>query len=311
MIENRASREPTPTDRQTVKGLFYTMPLFERGKPLMTEMIWCLNDCPEVDQHSKLLPNYCYHIFAVFRKTCFKAFPALSETVLVKDQAGLASAKTIEETKKVLQLDWKNLGKVFSIAARCQRFAELEATCSEDGEDFVGGNPDKVKELFTLVLGRQWVAENQMRIATEMVDALALEILNSHLAPWLVTVQGLEPQFKELSYQWGSEAMDEFNKGNAEEFTGFLDVNGHLTGESVRAGIYGFLLLVWPEIQEMIEANPRKTLTDLHEWMQPYMRVGICPYVDIDALRDVCAPPPSGIGLSLRLLKKLPPSPSA
>ena len=93
------------------------------------------------------------------------------------------------------------------------------------------------------------------------------------------------------------------HEGFAEGFNSFIDEVSQLAGESPRTGIYGFLLLVWPEIKAMLESNPRKTLTDLHEWLQPFMRRGLLTNLDIDTLRDVCAPPPSGIGLSLRPLK--------
>ena len=83
-----------------------------------------------------------------------------------------------------------------------------------------------------------------------------------------------------------------------------LDESGQPKGASNRSGIYSFLLLAWPEIKVMLEANPKRTLTDLHEWLQPYMRRDLMTYIEIETLRDVCAPPPSGIGLSLRPLKK-------
>lgn len=106
--------------------------------------------------------------------------------------------------------------------------------------------------------------------------------------------------------------MIELNEGVAEGMTSFMDENRQFTGESGRAGIYFFLLLAWPEIKVMLEAEPRKTLTDLHEWMEPFMRVGMTTYIEIETLRDVCAPPAqNGIGLSLRPLKNLPPKSSA
>jgi len=105
--------------------------------------------------------------------------------------------------------------------------------------------------------------------------------------------------------------MAEFNAGMAEGMTSFLDLEGQLTSESSRFGIYTFLLLVWPEIKAMLDANPKKTLNDLLEWMKPFMRLGITAYIEIDTLRDVCAPPPSGIGLSLRPLSFRQPKSSA
>ena len=52
----------------------------------------------------------------------------------------------------------------------------------------------------------------------------------------------------------------------------------------------------------MLESDPKKTLTDSHEWMKHFMRAGHTTYVEIDYLRDVCELPPKGIGLRLRPL---------
>jgi hypothetical protein len=121
----------------------------------------------------------------------------------------------------------------------------------------------------------------------------------------------MQPKLDAAAYYWSPAAMTEYNEGYAEGWTAFLDENGQLTGETSRSETYAFLLLAWPEIKAMLEANPRKTLSDLHEWLLPFMRVGASPYLDIEQLRDVCAPPPSGIGLSLRPLKSSPFPPSA
>ena len=84
-----------------------------------------------------------------------------------------------------------------------------------------------------------------------------------------------------------------------------MDEHGQLVGETNRSETYIFLLLAWPEINAMLAASPQKTLTDLHTWMLPFMRVGVTPYLDIEQLRDVCAPVSQrGIGLSLRPLRK-------
>jgi hypothetical protein len=103
--------------------------------------------------------------------------------------------------------------------------------------------------------------------------------------------------------------MIEFSEGFSEGLNGFLDVQGEMVGGSPRSGIYDFLLVAWPEIKAMLESAPEKrTLTDLHEWMKPFMRAGVTAYIEIETLRDVCAPSPSGIGLVMRPLKSRPSS---
>ena len=120
------------------------------------------------------------------------------------------------------------------------------------------------------------------------------------------------PKWDSLAYEWSPEAMRQFHEGVAEGTNSFLDENGQLAGESPRAGIYGFLLMIWPDIKAMLESTPRKTLTDLHKWMEPFMRVGVVNLVDLDYLRDVCAPiAQSGIGLQLRPLSSGCAKPSA
>ncbi len=296
-------REPSPADKQTVKELFYAMCMMERGKPILYEMTWVLLGRQDLEGHEKILPDYCYNIFAVFQRTYFKGFPLISETVLVINPAGLESAKTVEQAKKVVRLEWKNVGRMFGIGIRCFRFAELEAENDMKLEGFGDSTPDKTKEFLTVIFGRQWVEENQVRILTEPLDKIMAEMLKQHIASTITKISEMLPKWDSLSYQWSPEAMIEFKEGMAEGMASFLDENGQLAGESPRSGIYVFLLLAWPEIRAMLDSDPKKTLTDLHEWMKPFMRVGLTAYIEINTLRDVCAPPPSGIGLALRPLK--------
>ena len=252
----------------------------------------------DLDQHEKNLPDYCYNIFDVFQKTYFRGFPLVSETVQVTSEAGLESAKTIEAAKKVVRLNWKNLGRIFGIAARCFRYAELEAR-----DDLKNEGIDDPKTLCTVIFGKQWVMENQAKIISESLDVLLSESLNQLIQPQVAVLNAMQPKWGALAYQWSPAAMAELNEGMAEGMTRFLDENGQLAGESRRAGIYNFLLLAWPEINAMLRSSPKKTISDLHEWMQPFMRLGFTAYFEIETLRDVCATPPSGIGLKLRPLK--------
>jgi len=58
--------------------------------------------------------------------------------------------------------------------------------------------------------------------------------------------------------------------------------------------------MAWPEIKQMVEAKPKKTVTDLYVWILPFMRHGMTSLIDLETLRDVCGPLPGGIGLKLR-----------
>jgi len=279
------------------------MPLVERLNPLLDELLWVLLGRPDPEHRKKTLPDYCYSIFDVFEKTFFKGFPLLSETVQITDEAAFQSGKTIEDAKKALQLNWKNLGRLYGIVLRCIRFAELEAKSDVEHEIFYGLTPDEVSQFFTMIFGRQWVETNRARIVAEAPGKIMADMLNQYIASRVATLREMEPKWNALAFQWGPEAMEQFHAGMAEGMASFLDETGHFVGESGRAGIYSFLLLVWNEIKAMQESIPGKTLTDLHKWMQPFMRVGMVTYIEIDTLRDVCAPPSQfGIGLQMRKL---------
>ncbi len=293
---------PSPADKQRVREIFYGTPIVERGKPLLSEMVWVLGERPDLESHEKILPDYCYNIFEVFQKTCFKGFPLLNDSVLVIDPAGVKSAETVEQAKKMLRIDWKNLGRIVGIGMRCMRFAELESADEQDGEGFGDLTPDQAKVVFTVIYGRAWVEYNLPRMNLETVDETLAAMLNQHLAPWLENLQTMQPKLGELARQWSPEAMQQFYEGLAEGMASFIDAAGRLAGESRRFGIYGFLLFMWPEMKAMLASTPKSTLTDLHEWMKPFMGLGVTTYLDIETLRDVCAPAPSGIGLSLRPL---------
>ena len=293
-------RIPSEADKQIVRELLNAMPLIERGNPLCAELIRVLKDRKDSDQQRQTLPGYCYNILDVWRKTYFKAIPSLADTVAITDRAGMASANTVEATKQVLRLDWRNLGKLAGNVLRCLRFADLEAEAQLKLDGF---DDSTDAALLVMIMGEQWVKENQERCLGQPASALLTELLREQIAAVGVTAANSTLEFEALAYQWGPAAMAEFHQGMSEGTTSFLDERGELAGESSRSGIYAFLLLAWPEIKAMLEASPKKTLSELHEWMQPFMRVGVTAYIEIETLRDVCAPPPSGIGLSLRPLK--------
>lgn len=128
------------------------------------------------------------------------------------------------------------------------------------------------------------------------------QILKENTAAQIEKMPGMIEAIGRLAYLWGSDALAKLNEGVAIGLKEFLDEEGQPVNESVRSNIYEFLLMAWPEIKEMLEAKPRKTVGDLHTWMLPFMRRDMCNLVGPDYLRDVCAPMPSGIGLKLRPL---------
>ena len=304
-------RIPSETDRQTVRAFFHAVPLWERGQPVVRELFRVLGVRKGAEQPLNILPEYCSHTLDALRRTFFKGFPAWEDTVRVIDPAGLTRVGTAEQLQKVLHLNWRNLGRVLGVGIRCIRFFELEAEPQLEREGFNNLPPGREEELWVIVFGRAWVEANREKIATGLWDEIFLERLDPLLADWQAKLNQPASNLATLAIQTSPAAMIEFNEGMTEGMKCFLDVDGQLVGESNRSGTYFFLLLAWPEIKTMLAAEPKMTLTDLHAWLLPFMRFGVTPYLDIDQLRDVCAPPPGGIGLSLRPLKKSPSSASA
>ena len=303
MVQSDITVLSQPNDKELIKQFFYQVPLIERAKPLIGELIWILQDRPDMDMHENVLPDYCYNVMDVFKRTLFKSFPLLTDTIYVMDQAGLESAKNVEEAKKSVRVDWRNLGRLSGLGMRCARFSELEAQekLKEDGFDTLP--PDEMKDFCTVVFGREWVTANEAMVLAVTPDQLFARMLQDYLQVWLDQFRTLTPQFANLAYQWSPQAMAEFNAGMAEGMSSFLRGDGELKVIGNRFGIYSFLVLMWPEINAMLVANPQQTVSDLHEWLQPFIRREMVANITIEALRDVCEPPPRGIGLSLRPLK--------
>jgi len=280
------------------------MPLMERGKPVFSELLWILSGRLDEDRHEKILPDYCYNIFEAIRKTLFRNVPSVADIIYVKDRAALPAAKSIEAAKEAIRMDWRKLGKIVGIGLRCLRFAELEAENSVDGGSFDDLPNEKIKELFEVIFGKHWVDENISRITSEKPNAILADVLNQFIAPWMLELRSNELVLNSFAFQWSPAATAEFHAGIAEGLEEFIDENSQLVGETNRTGVYAFLALAWPEIKAMLESDPRKTLTDLHAWMLPFMRMGVATFLDIDKFRDLCAPPAQyGIGLSLRPLE--------
>ena len=136
------------------------------------------------------------------------------------------------------------------------------------------------------------------------------QILKENTAPHIEKMPAMIQTLGQLAYLWGPDALAKLNEGVAIGLKEFLDEEGRPINESVRQNIYEFLLLAWPEIEEMLNAKPKKNVGDLHKWMLPFMRRDMCNLIGPDYLRDVCAPMPSGIGLALRPLSSRSARPS-
>src|SRR3984893_14424015 len=85
----------------------------ERWEPVSNELRWVIGGCQNAEQHQKILPEYCYNIFELYKRTTFKTYAPISEVIHIKDKDRAATCKTIEEARQIMTIDWDKLGSVF------------------------------------------------------------------------------------------------------------------------------------------------------------------------------------------------------
>jgi hypothetical protein len=248
----KKGQNQTTPQQDSLAQFFSRMPFLERAGPVLAEMSRILNAGTGECEAGPPLPEYCHNILAIFRRTYFKHFPAFAD--LVTNQPGQA-----------VQVDWRLLGKMIGIGLRCLRFGECEV------EHSAALAPGREQELLRSFLGGHPLEQDETY--------------------WNEVTQKINAAFfnwNQAAFQWGPRAMAELNAGVAEGLSKFINDSGQFAGESNRAGVYWFLLLVWPEISQMQRARPAKTRSDFAVWLEPFARAGIVSVGDLDQIRDVC-----------------------
>jgi len=308
-------RAPTEADvkhgREKFKDLLRRKSYLERMEPVNKELIWVLCGSEAAEKHEMVLPDYCYNILRVFQRTWFRVLPTMAETITL-DQARLAECKSLEEAKRFVNINWVHVGRVFGVIRRLQRFGELEMAEQAGQEMGSDMSVERQLEFLELFFGEHWPQAKRAELEAQGASQSPADILAGRISGLLENSTNGLSATNQHAYRWGAEAMVEFNQGMGEGMSGFMDADGEFVGGSNRANIYLFLLTVWPEIKEMQESEPRKTITDLHAWMEPMMWASVIATIDLDGLRDVCTSTlQGGIDLKLRPLASRSAGPSA
>jgi hypothetical protein len=247
---------PLEDDRNTFRKFLREKSFLERWLPVVFEQFRLWGTF--TNQSENLLPDYCYNIFEIHRRTYFKAIPAVGESIAVTDKEQLAACKSVEEAKQFLKINFRNLAKFGGVTLRGIRFFDLEAGPYLEKEGLLNLNADEVAEVMELVLGKHYWRPIKAFFKSQKIGHGTKRIRN-YVSTLFLAGTGVSPNLQALAYEWGPEAMIEFQAGLAEGMAGFLDQDGRLAGESLRANIYNFLLLAWPEIQEMLESKLLRT----------------------------------------------------
>jgi hypothetical protein len=287
-------------DQKVIADFYKRMPLMSRLDSVKSEWIRHFASKQESEPPERRLPGYCYNIFEKFGRTTLNGFPKLEETI-TGDIAGLASCKDVEQAKRLIKIDWVRFGRLFGILIRQERFVKTDWEGQVQREGLFS-NEAPVGDLTWLVEGSKWPL-NQDSSGVLNVGKFFAEGLKTETSPHFEGLFVRVEYYARLAYLWGCDALADMCRGMASGLTGFLDETGQFVGVNNRENLYWFLLIAWPEIKEMLESKPRKTVPDLYEWMLPFIRERLPGDVSLEILRGACAPPPSGIGLSLRPLK--------
>lgn len=258
----------------------------ERWEPVMRELHWVLGGRRNPDEHQKLLPEYCYEIIDLWMRTIFQAFPTFQETVTCSDQEALSQCKSVDEAKELVTIDWAKMGSVLGMGLRGLRFFDKEAAGQIQEAGLNDLSEDGSEELGEMVAAEDWLQKVKNEFESVDPGKSTEEILKEKIEAAGTSLGSGLVKWPALAYQWGPKAMTELHEGMAKGSSGFLDEEGELRGEKrlKLCETYQFLLMAWPEIDEMIKANPPKRMMDLWNWLSPFSYAGWIEIEDFDQL---------------------------
>jgi hypothetical protein len=251
-----------PACKEPIRELLVRKPLIERVGPVLADLLWTIQGEKRAGRGGKPLPAYCYNIFKIMRKTYFKILP---------ESERLAPCGSKEQ-------DWDALGKVVGAGLRCLSFGEFDLEGILKGESLPA--KERADLLGAISAIPAWLNGNGSDDAPGA--PMASRFVKGSDQLWEACLAS-----QQSACRSGCEPLLQLNKAIDKGLRGFVDESGACVGESGRANIYWFLLLVWPEIKEMQEARPRKTRNDFYEWMKPFVECGFVSLQSLGQLVDV------------------------
>jgi hypothetical protein len=277
--------------KEKLRQLLHERCFFERWVPLVAEMKWVVVGRPDAAQHQKILPDYCYHIFDLYARTTFKVFRPMSEAVTITDPKLAAACKTIDEAKKCMVIDWEKLGSVAAMGERGMMFFENEVEPELKREGLLDLTPEREADVYKLLFRDDRENQAMPGLSAFGVEASAEEI-ERQLKSMEETAKKGVSEWHEKAREWGPGAVAEYHAGVANGAAGFLDKDGKLKGERKikHQHTYGFLLVFWPEIEAILNADPPKKMEDLWDWLTPFSHAGWIEIEDLDQLVSLCRP---------------------
>lgn len=276
--------------REKIRKMLFSKCFMERWDLIQRETNWILTGRPNKKRHQKLLPEYCYNIIELQRRTTYKTFSPLSEVIKFKNKKKARKAKTVAEAKKAITIDFEKLGAVFGMGDRCQHFFEHDIERELRRGGLFKPKRKQELELYQMIFGKGWIDKKLAEIqATEPKKTLD-KILIEKLSAQREKLKQAVPVWHEHAREWSPEALTHFHAGVAKGSEGFIGHSGDLKGEKKikLRDTYDILLLSWPEIKAMMDARPKKTRNHLWEWLRPFSYARWIEIEDLEQLTRLC-----------------------
>jgi hypothetical protein len=267
-----------------LRKLLLERSFMERWEPVTKELNWVINGCSNAAQHQKILPDYCYNVFDLYARTILKSFTPISEVITITDKERAATAKTVEEARAAMKIDWEKLGSVFSMGERAMMFFENEAVPLLKRDGLLDLPSKRNDEIYQLFVGDRWLKKKQAEIQALDKEKTVEEIIDQGITRLEETTKKAVPEWHQKARDWEPGATTKFHSGAAKGSAGFLDKAGELHGERKLKlkHTYEILLICWPEIEEMIKA--KKRMEDLWNWLVPFSHPYWIEIQDLDQL---------------------------
>jgi hypothetical protein len=278
--------------RKQVLEMLAQKSFFERWLPIVNGIQSQLLGFPFEKGNEEALPEYCYNILELYRRTIFRTMPRTFEAIKVYDQQKLAGCKTMEEAKAFVFVNWKKLGMISGSVVRTVHFfdREMELAFQKFGFDDLPNNEQEGFEK--LFFSGPWFEKQQAILQTREPGKSAEEISNAFFNSQVEGAKLLGPAAANLAYEWGANALEELKSGEAKGAAGLLDADGNLKGQrKIRQRFtYVMLLFAWPEIDAMLKSQPPKRMEDLWNWLTPFSEAKFIEIEDLDQLVSLCRP---------------------
>jgi hypothetical protein len=269
-----------------LRKLLLAKSFMERWEPVSQEMRWVISERPNADRHAKILPDYCYNILDLYARTIFKAFSPFSELLTITDKERAKTARTVEEGRSAIKINWEKLGSVFAAGERAIMFFENEAEPLLKKDGLLDLPAEKRDELYHLMVGDRWMKAKLAELEALDKAKPVEEIIENRIVNLVETTEKAIPEWHEKARDWEPAATTKFHVGAAKGSAEFLDEAGELHGERKikHKNTYQFLLICWPEIEAMLKAKPSKRMEDLWNWLLPFSRPYWIEIQDLDQL---------------------------